>query len=239
MLRPGEETSIKLFGEWDSPDAERVSNALLSALALEHKIPHWIRSMQGMSGRKYRSLINNLVENTPDARYLEIGSWLGSTACSAMYGNTCKALCIDNWTQFLWGGDKNHYKSSFERSAREAAGTTVDFNFFDEDFRKIDYTSIGKFNIFMFDGPHERIDQYEGVKYAQPALDDTYVLVVDDFNSKNIQEPTYEALNDLKQTIVASIVINTTQDGIDPQLNFQNSDWHNGYFIGVIKKNLD
>lgn len=237
MLRPAEETSIKLYGEWDSPEAEILTQAWLNALAIEHKLPDWIKNMQGMSGRKYRYLINNLVELTPNARYLEVGSWLGSTACSAMYGNSCKALCIDNWSQFLWGGTKESYRANFETAARSAAGSTVDFNFIDNDFRKIDYSSLGKFNIYMFDGPHEKIDQYEGITLLQSALDDTYVLIVDDFNNQSIKEPTYQAIEDLKQTILASIVIETTQDGKDPQLNFQNSDWHNGYFIGLIKKN--
>ena len=41
--------------------------------------------MEGLSGRKYRSLINNLIQKIKDPRYLEIGTWLGSTACSAAF----------------------------------------------------------------------------------------------------------------------------------------------------------
>ena len=55
--------------------------------------------MEGLSGRKYRSLINNLVEKIEKPSYLEIGSWLGSTACSAAFKNDFKITCIDNWSQ--------------------------------------------------------------------------------------------------------------------------------------------
>jgi hypothetical protein len=100
MSHPNEETSIILSGEWDTPEAQRLSDAWFSALAMEHKLPNEIRYMDGMSGKKYRYLINNLVGSTPDARYLEVGSWAGSTACSAMWGNKCKVICIDDWSEF-------------------------------------------------------------------------------------------------------------------------------------------
>ena len=57
--------------------------------------------MEGLSRRKYRSLINNLVQKIKDPRYLEIGTWLGSTACSAAFKNDLKITCIDNWSQIF------------------------------------------------------------------------------------------------------------------------------------------
>ena len=64
------------------------------------KISDEIKFMSGMSGKKYRYLINNLISFTSNARYLEIGCWAGSTVCSALYGNQAKAVCIDNWLKF-------------------------------------------------------------------------------------------------------------------------------------------
>ena len=44
---------------------------------------------------------SDAVDNAEDgAQFLEIGCWAGSTACSALYGNTVKTLCIDDWSQF-------------------------------------------------------------------------------------------------------------------------------------------
>jgi len=231
-----EETSIIFNGEWDSPYAANLQDAWFSAIAMDFKIPDWIRYMDGMSGKKYRYFINNLVGLIENPRYLEIGSWKGSTAASAIYGNNCAALCIDNWTDFLWGASKESVRGEFEKNLKGAAGNTANFNFIDNDFRKVDYSAIGKFNVYMFDGPHSDQDQYDGVVIAQNALDDTYILVVDDYNGPGVKSGTESALLDLKSKVEASIEIRTHQAGGHPVISHQNSDWHNGYYIAVIKK---
>lgn len=66
--------------------------------------------MDGMSGTKTRHFYNNLL-NYQDARYLEIGTWKGSSVCSAMCGNKGTIVCIDNWCQF--GGPKEEFLTNF------------------------------------------------------------------------------------------------------------------------------
>jgi hypothetical protein len=88
----------------------------------------------------------------------------------------------------------------------------------------------------MFDGPHLEQDQYDGVYIAQDALDDTYTLIVDDFNQPEVRRGTLKAIEDLGHTIVAQLNVFTLQEGYNPKLCYQYSDWHNGYFIGVISK---
>jgi hypothetical protein len=236
MLNINEETSIRLLGDWTSPEAERLSAAWFSSTAMEHKLPDEIRYMEGMSGKKYRYLINNLVQNTPDARYLEIGSWKGSTVASAVWGNDCRALCIDNWSEFLWGASKESVRGQFEQNLKAASGDTAKSSFIDRDFRQVDYSDIGRYNIYMFDGPHGEQDQYDGVVIAQSALDDTYYLIVDDYNNEPVREGTARALKELDATVVAAIEIITRTDGEHPKLSHQFSDWHNGYFIALVKK---
>ena len=236
MLNINEETSTRLLGDWTHPHAERLSSAWLSALAMEHKLPPEIRYMEGMSGKKYRYLINNLIEQTPDARYLEVGSWRGSTAASAVWGNDCTALCIDNWSDFLWGDSKENVRGVFEQNLKAASGATAKSGFIDRDFRQVDYSTIGKFNVYMFDGPHSEQDQYDGVVIAQPALDDTHYLIVDDYNGEGVRAGTERAIKDLNLTVIAALEIITRFDDQHPQISMQHSDWHNGYFIAVVQK---
>jgi hypothetical protein len=233
MSHPQEETSLNLSGEWDSPEATLLSDALFDALAMRHKLPEEIKFLNGMSGRKYRYLINNLVQNTPNARYLEVGSWQGSTACSAMYGNNCTAVCIDNWSETMQGV---HAKEGFLHNTGSIMTPDINFKFIEEDFKNVDFTSLGKFNIYLYDGAHSEKDQYDGIVRAQPALDDTYFLIVDDWNGGGVQKGTLDAIADLGQTVVARIDIITRWDGVHPVDHSQFSDWHNGYFIAVIKK---
>ena len=51
------------------------------SLSQKKKINNFVLEMKGLSGRKYRSLINSLISKIKNPSYLEIGSWLGSTTC--------------------------------------------------------------------------------------------------------------------------------------------------------------
>src|ERR1051326_5428948 len=86
--------------------AAKVQNAFDRALADEGKVSADVLGIRGMSGKKYRRFINNLIETMPDARYLEIGVWQGSTLCSAIFENEVTATCIDNWSEFDGPFDK-------------------------------------------------------------------------------------------------------------------------------------
>lgn len=229
---PDQETLIKFSGEWDSKLAGKIQDAWFSSIALEYKIPEWIRYMEGASGKKYRYFINNLVGSIEDARYLEVGTWAGSTACSALYGNKVKTVCIDNWAEF--GGPKELFFSNIEK----IKSLDIDFSFIESDSNLVDYTSIGKFNVYMYDGDHSEINQYNGIINALPALDDTFILIIDDWNWERVRVGTFNAINDASLEIVNSIEIKTLLEEVwwAPDITGAASDWHNGYYIALVKK---
>ncbi len=198
-------------------------------------LPDWILEMDGMSGRKYRHFINDLIDSLEDPRYLEIGCWKGSTSCSAISGNKVKSYCIDNWSEF--GGPKNIFCENVQKCVDECDGIEIIFE--EADFRKINYTEIGKYNIYLFDGPHEEKDQYDGLMFAQPALDDEFIFICDDWNWEKVRTGTMNAIKKLNIDVIFSIDIRTTEDDTYPPENNtkQNSDWHNGYYISVLRKN--
>lgn len=230
-----DETSIKLNGDFNrNEQGSLLQKAFMMALALDTKLPPVIRDMLGMSGKKYRYLINNLISLTKNPRYLEIGSWAGSTACSALFGNTVKSLCIDNWSEF--GGPKDVFLQNIE--VIKTTGT-IDFDFLELDYKQVDYSGLGKYNIFLFDGPHTEEDQYAGVSLTKPALDDVYTFIVDDWNWEQVRIGTANAIQNCGIEVICSIEIRTTQDGTTPKIIQQHSDWHNGYFIAVCKKNRE
>jgi hypothetical protein len=212
---------------WDHPYATALKQAYQSSIEGKDTLDQTWKNLHGMSGKKYRALINSLIKLIPNPRYLEIGSYIGSTACAAISRNKLKATCVDNWSQF--GGPKDAFLSNINACL---INSQCEFQLIENDFRKVDYNNIGKFNVYMFDGPHEAIDQYEGVTMIQKALDDTYILIVDDYNHDLIRENTIKALSDLNSTILASIEVITPWHG----LRMETSDWHAGYFIAVIKK---
>ncbi|MES2883890.1 MAG: hypothetical protein V4709_03745 [Pseudomonadota bacterium] len=189
-----------------------------------------VETMEGMSGRRYRRFANHLVASVPQAGYLEVGSWTGSTLCAAIHGNRVRAFAIDNWSMF--GGPVQ----DFLRNVADCDSADVDFNMLTEDFRRVDFSRLGRFNIYLFDGPHSRDDQYDGLVIAQPALAEEFVLMVDDWNWSQVRQGTFDAVRDLGLTVQQGIEVRTTLDDSHPECARQHSDWHNGYWLAVLKK---
>jgi hypothetical protein len=219
-----------ISGTTESPLVTSLQAAFNHALAGHSELDPAVLAMDGMSGKRYRMLINNLIKGLNNPRYLEIGTWAGSTLCSAINGNSVRATAIDNWSEF--GGPKAQFLRNLERFQ------TVDakVSFLERDFRGVDYTQLGRFNAYMFDGPHTAADQYDGIALVQPALDDEFILIVDDWNHKPAREGTLQALHKLNLSIVHCYEIRTTLDGSHPTVARQASDWHNGYLIAVVAK---
>jgi hypothetical protein len=209
----------------------KVQSALQRAVADEGKITDDLLNLPGMSGRKYRRFINNLLEAIPDPRYLEVGSWQGSTLCSAIFGNSVSATAVDNWSQF--GGPADKFRSNV---AKFRGKSTV--KFFEKDFRNVNFHHIGKFNVYLFDGPHEYQDHYDGITLPDPALDEAFVLIVNDWNWEKVRRGTRAAIHAKKYQIEYLAEIRTTRDNSIPEVRGPNSDWHNGYFIGAFRKPL-
>ena len=213
-----------------------VRQSLELALAGTSKVSPEILDIPGMSGRRYRYFINNLMERLAAPRYLEIGSWAGSTLCSALYGNKVDAVAVDNWS--LFGGPADQF---FTNLAAFKGASTV--SFLEKDFRAIDFTTFGatfgKFNVYLFDGPHDFIDQYDGVMLAQPVLEQRNIQIVDDWNWSAVREGTQKAIADLGLRTEFRTEIRTSMDETAPEPppgGHKNSDWHNGYFIAVLSR---
>lgn len=208
--------------------------ALDRALADDGKLPEEVLSISGMSGRRYRRFVNNLVESVAGAKYLEIGSWGGSTLCSAIYGNDVEALAIDNWSQF--GGPFDRFYRNLAAFKGEAR-----VSFLEKDFRTVDFRALGStfgtFNVYLFDGPHSFADQYDGIMRAQPSLEDAYVQVVDDWNWRQVRDGTMQAIADAGLQVGFMAEVRTTLDDTHAEgLTCEQSDWHNGYFIAVLSR---
>ena len=228
----GGHTTIVIDGDFDSSE---LSRSLMAAFREAHSwrvsLPRWVLKMHGMSGRRYRRLVNGLVSRTAAPVYLEVGSWAGSTVCSAIANNKCRAICIDDWSQF--GGPRD----KFLRNVDRARGISSEVLVIEGDFRLVNFEELeSPANLYLFDGPHSEEDQYDGIVMAQPALQHSYVLIVDDFNWPQVRRGTARAISDLGLEVQASITIRTNSTGAEPTRTFEASDWHNGYFIAVVRK---
>jgi hypothetical protein len=211
-----------------------VRRSLEQAIAGVTKLTPGVLAIPGMSGRKYRSFINNLIEQLPAPRYLEVGSWAGSTLCSAIFGNEVDAVAVDDWSQY--GGPSDQ----FFRNLAEFKGAAR-VSFLEKDFRQIDFATFGatfgRFGVYLFDGPHDLQDQYDGIMLAQPVVEPCYVQIVDDWNWSVVRDGTSKAIAELGLRIEFMAEIRTTLDeSTAPPPVGGDSDWHNGYFISVLSR---
>jgi hypothetical protein len=191
-------------------------------------------AIEGMSGARYRRFINALLRRLGPVAYLEVGTWLGSTLCAAIHGNAVRALAIDDWSQF--GGPREACLANI--AAHRTAQASVEL--IERDFRGIDFASLPdrfpRFSIYLFDGPHEAQDQYDGLVHALPALAETFVYVCDDWNWWQVRAGTTRAIEECGLEILFLAEIRTSLDNSHGEPAFGRSDWHNGYCIAVLRK---
>ena len=209
---------------------KKVKEAFADALEYKSKINTDILSLSGMSGKKYRMFINNLIGLLDDARYLEIGVWAGSTFCSAINQNKVKAIAIDNWSEY--GGPKDTFFGHVEKFKNE----NVDFKFIESDFHQVNFDDLGPFNIYFFDGPHDVTSQHHALTSVIQSLDDKFIFIVDDWNWWQVRDGTMGGIKDAGLNIDYQITIRSSLDESHASPSHERSDWHNGYFIGVLSK---
>lgn len=214
---------------------ETINSSFLKALSGDTNLPEWILKLDGMSGVKFRSFMNFIFNNNNNfnLNYLEIGVWRGSTLCSALYKNSLTALCIDNFSQFR--GIKEKFLENANKACEKSSLSKYDL--IDDDFYNINFSNLGKFDIYFYDGPHSEKNHYDAINIVKSALKDHFILIVDDWNWSETRNGTENALKDNKIKIVSKIEVLTSQNNKSPRfISRQFSDWHNGIFIASCKK---
>jgi len=194
-----------------------------------------ILKIHGMSGKKTRHFYNNIASKK-DIRYLEIGVLTGSSTCSMMSNNNIQCTAIDNWCEF--GGPKNE----FLQNIANFKGIN-DIKFIEANCWTIDTSKLGKFNMYLYDGPHAEIDHFEALHYYSKCLDDMFVYIIDDWNWEYVRNGTLNAIRANKFTIKYRREIRTTDDNTQPYWDDTktpcagpNSDWHNGICVFILSK---
>lgn len=205
-----------------------IEKSIDNAEHYKSKLPKEILSMTGYSGLKTRHFYNNLL-SMENSKYLEIGTWMGSSVCSAMYGNSAKVLCIDNWSQF--GGPKNKFLHYFNLYKG-----TNDAQFMEGDCFQIDVSVLPKFNIYMYDGDHEYQNHYKALIHFLDCLEDIFIFVVDDWNWENVRLGTHHAIRDSKCKILYEKNIRMTTDNSHTEHNRAIANWWNGIYVCILQK---
>ncbi len=174
--------------------AEHIDTAITSAIRGESKLTSEILALDGMSSSRGRALLNNLVA-LHSGRYLEIGTWKGSTFVSALYGNNVScAVSIDDWSEF--GGPKAEFKANCDAFL---GGTNLVH--YDHDCFTVELEE--KFDIIFYDGWHDVLEQEKALTYFERNMASTCIFIVDDWNWASVKAGTAAGLEKLTTHRVA------------------------------------
>ena len=207
---------------------ELIQTAFKNAENHTSKITNDIIRMDGMSGTMTRHFYNNML-NTEDARYLEIGTWKGSSVCSAMCGNKAKVVCIDNWSEF--GGPKIEFLENFNKFKGDNDAT-----FIEDDCYNINVSLLPKFNIYMYDGNHTDESHYKSLLHYYDCLDDVFIFMVDDWNLTDVRNGTTQAIQRLNLKVLYERDIRLTWDNTHTPYPLAMSSWWNGIYVAILQK---
>jgi len=186
-----------------------------------------IFQMKGMSGKRFRLFLNRLIRYFPICPYyLEIGSYTGSTFCSAIFNNTVNATSIDLWRRCA--------KEEFYKNIEKYKNIESHCIQIDKDFKQVNYKSLEKHNVYFYDACHSEQSQHDAIDLVLPALTDTFVYIADDWNEPQVRNGTMRAIKQNNLAINYSAFIESVYDRNISDV--RDSDWHNGYAIMILSK---
>lgn len=203
----------------------------------ESRLTKEVLELDGMSSNKTRHFFNNII--TPASRYLEIGTWKGSTLISALYFNNPEFhIAIDNFSEFTGP------RLDFHKNCRRLLDYWNRANFLDAGCFDIDPKDFGISNIntYFYDGKHDYEDQYKAITHYYDVLAKEFILIVDDYNWPQVQAGTLDALRDKQVEIkyMKHLPANTTTiQGENGPMTFGDKDlWWNGLFVAHCIKTV-
>ncbi|AGE58007.1 hypothetical protein PBCVNW6652_442R [Paramecium bursaria Chlorella virus NW665.2] len=173
---------------------DHVKNAFKNADRMVTKISEDILKLEGMSGFKTRAFYNN-ISSAWGVQYLEVGSWKGSSACSAMFGNSMDITTIDNWSQF--NGPQEDFQNNVNKFCGENRVTTINKDSFEVSMDELPY----KYNVYLYDGDHSTEAHEKALTHYIDAMDDTFIFMIDDWMFEGVRKGTYDAIEKLNLKI--------------------------------------
>ena len=189
--------------------------------------PLLLPEVKGMTGWKVQHFLNRMCQElTPDCRYLEVGVHRGATFFAALYRNSIRATGYENWSQF---DEDKTARADFERSLElyDPDNTVL---FFERDFFAEPLKHVETYNVYFYDGEHAEGPQSKALAHALPAMESSFIFIVDDWTWPLVKTWTMESLDALHITPKASWERKQTCEGFDPQ------GWWNGLAVFVIEK---
>lgn len=211
---------------------DHVKKAIDNAADLKSKLPEDIFKF-GLSNHVNKHFFNNLCD-FEDCRYLEVGTNIGASVCSAAYGNNIHAVTFDN---FIHHENPDSSRQQLKDNIKKYCdGSVVIFR--EEDFAKVDKSSNNgmKYNIYYYDGDHSEESTRIGTSYFQSWLCNPCIFVMDDMYYDQVKLGLEFGLAEL-ETHGWIVHRSWRYDNDFSEFKIENTtNWWNGIYIAVIGK---
>jgi predicted O-methyltransferase YrrM len=185
--------------------------------------------IQGLTSPRVQTLIKNLCSGK--TKYLEIGSFLGSTAAAALESNIPEVYCVDKWEEQIQPARQDitvpeNNKQSFIDNVKKYKKDSKVF-VFDCDMFSVDVSKLKDIDVFFYDGPHDAESTAASVKYFAPCFSEEAILVFDDANWMGVVQGAEQGIMQAGKTILYTKKILNSEENPN--------QWWNGVFVVVVK----
>jgi predicted O-methyltransferase YrrM len=189
------------------------------------KVPESVLAIHGLSSAMNRRLLNNLC-SFDDCHFLEVGTFYGATALSASYGNHGRFITIDNFQ--LFGGQdicEANLAAHREMAPVELIASTL---------WEVQLDRLPPIDVLFYDADHSTAGTQRAIEYLAPALADTCIVVVDDWNTFQVREGMRIARPARSWHPLAHWKLFTANLRSDVEVYYEADKWWwNGLFVGV------
>jgi hypothetical protein len=220
-----------------------VEKALERAERGESKLPLDFPLDDSLSGAKGRALINNICSNEC-IKYLEVGSYAGSTFASALCGNAIEAVAIDIWEQFIEQPRASRVKGKFfERMNRfksDCAPRVIEKSIYD--LQTAEEVGPG-INFYFYDADHTAQATEMGIICADRTFEKEFILMVDDYAMISTRKGVDDAVEAMgyEKLYWKELGSLAPYDWYTPEGKARTAgepDWWCNYLIAVLRKKL-
>jgi predicted O-methyltransferase YrrM len=193
-------------------------------------IPTTNINVPGLTSPRVQTLLNNLAQGVDT--YLEIGSYLGATACAVLKNNFITLTAVDKWVEQIQSQDgtvkdENNLKTFLDNIKKYQGSSTV--NIINSDLFDVDISVMhGSIKMFFYDGPHNEETTKKAVEYYWPTLADESILVFDDANWEGVVKGARDGINLCNGIVLYEKMMLNSEEN--------KAEWWNGVYVLVVRK---
>src|SRR5688500_8263102 len=179
----------------------------------DHRFEEVVNSIQCMTRPRVYAVLNACVScMAPGEMYLEVGTYQGGSAVSALLGNEARAVVVDSFEEFTQTNNFDITQGNLRRFGvgDRAILYDMDFNSF---FRA--KTPDFKIQVYYYDGSHGFEVQLAGMEAAWKYLANDALILIDDYTYPEVVRAVNQFITNHPGQVKIQFVVNVP-DNNDP-----------------------